>query len=86
MLTETSFEIKKGRQSNFIEKRYYCEINIYVTAVSKAKVEAAPLYRPKKNLNNSSCHPTFSADELYSKMLNPTVESRFISPYIPLFF
>lgn len=77
MLTEISFELKRARMANQIERRYYCEINIYVTGVEKEKKIAQPLYRSKRKFSNMpNCQPTFSADELYEKILNPTVDSR----------
>ncbi len=76
MLTELSFELKKSKQNGQIERKYYCEINIYVTAVDKKPREVLPLYRPKKQFYTSNCQPNFTADELYSKLLNPTVDSR----------
>lgn len=77
-LTEISFELKKSRAANQIERRYYCEINIYVTAVEKEKLEVKPLSRaPKKRfVSAGGVQPTFTAEDLYAKLLNPTVESR----------
>ena len=34
MLTEVSYELKKGKETGQIEEHYYCEINIYVTGNS----------------------------------------------------
>ena len=78
MLTELSFELKRSKASNQIERRYYCEIHIYVTAVSKKPLEVKPLHRPKKTFIDAtrSVFPTFTADELYEKVLNPTVTSK----------
>lgn len=80
MLTELSYELKKGKASNQIERRYYCEINIYVTGVSKKPLELKPLFRAQRQLtsgtNVTGTAPTFTADELYAKVLNPTVSSK----------
>jgi hypothetical protein len=77
MLTDISYELKKSRLNYQIERRYYCEINIFITGVEKDKpITAPPLYRAKKRFVNSSITPTFTADELYAKMLNPTITSK----------
>lgn len=76
MLTDLSFEVKRSKERNQIEKRYYCEINIYVTAVEKTALDVKPLYRPEKKAQNYFSEPLFTADELYGKLLNPTVESK----------
>lgn len=48
---------------------YYCEINIYVTAVPKKKAgESAPahtLKRSQKKYSEAFTKPTFTADQLY---------------------
>ncbi len=76
MLTDVSYELKRARLTGQIERRYYCEINIFITGVEKEKKEVKPLYRPKKRFVNANIPPTFTADELYSRMLNPTVTSK----------
>lgn len=79
MLTELSYELKRARAANQIERRYYCEINIFVTGVEKgAKIVPQPLYRPKRKFNPSlsNVQPSFAADELYEQMVNPTVDSK----------
>eukprot|EP01038_Epipyxis_sp_PR26KG_P010834 gene10834-14544_t len=76
MLSDLSFELKKGKTMNQIEKRYYCEINIYITGVEKEKKEVAPLYKPRKRYDTSSVTPAFTADDLYALMVNPTVDSK----------
>jgi hypothetical protein len=82
LLTDISFEMKKGREMHQIEKKYYCEINIYVTAADKnKKVEVKPLQRPSKELGVEESRlglkiaPAFTAEALYAEMLNPSVES-----------
>jgi Ferric reductase NAD binding domain len=56
--------------------RYYCQINIYITGVEKTPKEVRPLYRPKKAYTHMLTEQSFTADELYAMMLNPTVESK----------
>ena len=36
----------------------------------------APLYRPKRKLINDQYRPLFNADQLYERMLHPTVASK----------
>jgi ferredoxin-NADP reductase len=79
LLTDLSFELKKSRLNNQIEKRYYCEINIFITAydAKNPNPNPAPLYRAaKKKFSQLNVNPSFTADELYAKMLNPTVTSK----------
>jgi hypothetical protein len=77
MLTELCFEVKRGKHYNQIDRRYYLEINIFVTAAPKTPKELAPLKRPKAVFNgDNACQPSFTADELHSLLMNPTVESR----------
>lgn len=79
LLTENSYELKRARATNQIDRRYYCEINIYVTGVDNKKglIEGQPLFRPKRILqSNQQVTPTFTADALYAQMLNPTVDSK----------
>jgi hypothetical protein len=78
LLTDLSFELKRARLNQQIERRYYCEINIFITAYDKEKPgNLAPLYRAsKKKYAYTNATPTFTADELYAKMVNPTVSSR----------
>ncbi len=47
-LTEMQYSLKRSRINGQIENRYYCEINIYVTAVEKKPIELPPLFRPPK--------------------------------------
>lgn len=76
LLTDISFELKKARASNQIERRYYCEINIYVTAVEK-DAKFAPLHNSKKQLQSKAgITPNFTAEELYEKMSHPTAEAK----------
>lgn len=68
MLTDLSFELQRSRESGQIERKYYCEMNIYVTAAEKTPKEVKPLYRGKKeNANFGNSRPDFTADELYGK-------------------
>ncbi|RYH29171.1 hypothetical protein EON65_09455 [archaeon] len=83
LLTDMAYDLKVARANNQIERRYYCEINIYVTAVEKDRKEVKSLYRPAKKRqylsighHNEKVTPTFTAEDLYAKMLNPTVESK----------
>lgn len=77
MLTEISYDLKKSRESNFIAKRYYCEINIYITACDKNPVKVEPMQRSSK-LHAGGYQktvPSFTADDLHTLMLNPPLES-----------
>eukprot|EP01036_Dinobryon_divergens_P033073 gene33073-42785_t len=80
MLTELSYELLRGKATNQISAHYYCEINIYVTAVEKGAKDVPRLSRPPRNLNNtalpSAVKPLFTAEELFKMMVNPTVESK----------
>lgn len=83
-LTELCFTLKKGRYANQIEKRYYLEINIYVTGydANEHLQDKSNLHRSKKNalhnvnINSTIVSPTFQAEQLYEKLLNPTVDSK----------
>jgi hypothetical protein len=77
LLTDNSFELKRNRASGQIDRRYYCEIHIYVTGVEKDRpIEVQPLYRPKKSLvSQQQVTPSFTPDQLYHMMVNPTVDS-----------
>jgi hypothetical protein len=83
LLTEASYEMKKGREMHQIEKKYYSEINIYVTAADKnKKVDVKPLHRSSKELGLEESRlglkvlPSFTAEQLYAEMLNPQTESK----------
>jgi hypothetical protein len=81
MLTEVSYELKVGKETNQIEAKYYCEINIYVTGVEKNPIPVKPMHRASRPIGHESRvkgfqPPSFKAEELYAKMLNPTVESK----------
>ena len=75
MLTDLEYVLKKSRDSGQITNRYYCEINIYVTGVAKTPVEVEALKRPS-SLSLGFSPPNFTAEELYSAMMNPTVSSK----------
>jgi hypothetical protein len=75
MLTELQYELKKGREAGQIAQRYYCEINVYVTGVAKQPKAVPPLKRPS-SLAIGAILPSFSADELYAGMMNPSVSSK----------
>merc|ERR1711988_1163218 len=89
LLTELSFEYKKGRESGQIDPKYYCEFNIYITGADKPtgkdggyrmrdlhETAPNPLYRPKRKLGNDQYRPLFTADQLYAMMLHPTVSAK----------
>ena len=75
MLTDLEYELKKSRENGQVTSRYYCEINIFVTGVSETPREAGSLKRPS-SLAAGFSPPSFTADELYSAMLNPTASSK----------
>lgn len=77
LLTELSYELKVGRKTQQVDKKYYCEINIYITAAPKNPKPPQPLHRAARKLGvGSSIAPTFTAEELYAMMLNPPVDSK----------
>jgi hypothetical protein len=85
LLTELSYEMKRAREAKQIEKTYYCEINIYVTATPKENTKGLPsagnathtkLKRAAKQLSDAFSKPYFTADQLYMNMLYPTVSSK----------
>ncbi len=76
LLTDLSYELKKSKATGQVDKSYYCEIHIYVTGVEKDAIPVSPLHRPKRVFHQSGIRPTFTADELYAMVLNPTVSSK----------
>lgn len=85
MLADLSYELKRSRMRKQIDESYYCEMNIYLTqydskkpvtdpaklTLHKRKTEAA--YMTSSDLKAA---PSFTADELYAKCMNPTVDSK----------
>ncbi len=87
MLTDISYELKKAKHNHQIERRYYCEINIFITGYDpktadqeRGSILSGTFYRPAKKrfLSQAAAgvNPTFTAEELYGKMLAPTVTSK----------
>jgi hypothetical protein len=79
LLTELSFEYKKGRENGSIDAKNYCEFNIYITGVNEmkaAEIVPSPLYRAKRRLGNDECKSLFNADQLYAMLLNPTAPAK----------
>lgn len=82
LLTELSFELKKAKEMHQIEKKYYCEINIYLTQADKNPKTPNPLHRASRCLGQEEAllglkvAPSFTADQLYAHMMNPTVDSK----------
>jgi hypothetical protein len=81
MLTELSFELKMCRETNQIEQKYYCEINIFVTGVEKKALPVKQMFKASRPIAHEAKvkglePPNFTAEELYSLMLNPNVESK----------
>ena len=78
LLTELSYEYKKSLEGGLIASNFYCEFNIFVTAVDKKSGEKTPLpfQKPKRRYTGNTVEPLFSADKLYNLMLNPTVSSK----------
>lgn len=75
MLADLQFELHKSRSSNQVTSRYYCEINIYVTGVSKTPLVVSSLKRPS-SLSAGVSPPVFTADELFAGLTNPPVSSK----------
>ncbi len=91
MLTELSYELRKSRALHQVEARYYCEINIYITGVNDTDTSETmtvkPMFRPSRPLAQDAATvgvdpPLFTAEELYTKMLNPVVDARGQVPYM----
>lgn len=85
LLTELSYELKRGRESKQIDSTYYCEMNIYVTAVPKTNSNGLPstgtnpykkLLRSAKTYSEAFSRPYFTAEQLYMNMLYPTIDSK----------
>lgn len=77
MLTDLSYELKKGKETGQIDQHYYCEINIYVTQVDKdTNKQFLPLKKLGTKHDSSSTSHTFEPEELYHQMLYPTVSSK----------
>jgi len=76
LLTELSYEYKKQREANEIQSSFYCEFNIFVTAAENDPKTPMPFQKPKRRWTGNATEPLFSADKLYSLMLNPTVPSK----------
>lgn len=84
-LAELSYELKRARHFGQIEKRYYCEINIYITGYDPKTMKgdddttAKPLLRSKKRYSSALLKQTsqsFTADDLYDLMLAPMTPSK----------
>lgn len=76
MLTEISYDVLRSREASLIDRRYYCEINIYITGVGKKPLPVNPLARASRiSAVNEKCKPLFTANQLYSMMLNPPAGS-----------
>ena len=79
MLTELSFEVKKARMAGQVDKRYYLEINIFITGVEKGTKEPQPFHRSQRVLGSPDGigpQPYFQAEELYHLLLNPPIKSK----------
>jgi hypothetical protein len=76
LLTELSYEYKKQREADQIQASFYCEFNIFVTAVEKDPKAPKPFQKPKRKYTGNTTEPLFSADKLYNLMLNPTISSK----------
>jgi len=58
-------------------RRYYCEINMYVTRAPKEKKAVPPMVSAPKFIPPSeTLPPRFTVDQLYAEMYNPSVSSR----------
>lgn len=80
LLTEISFELKRNKENHQIDKQYYLEINIYITSAPRGldsdPPPLKPLKRAPKKYSDSYGTPAFSAEQLYSLMKNPKIDSR----------
>lgn len=81
MLTEIEFELHKGRETNQIERKYYCEMNIFITGAEKNPIPVPPLHGNSRPLMQEASAkglppPRFTAEELFALMMNPPVSSK----------
>ena len=81
MVTELSFELTSAQEANQIEPKYYCEMNIYITSVDEnGPIPIKPLPCRRDLVLEAKARgfaePAFTADQLYEKMLNPTIDSK----------
>lgn len=80
-LAEIEYNLMKSRETKQVEPKYFCEINIYVTAAAKEPLPVPQLARSSKissnAIQNSSVgKQVFTPQQLYAAMLNPTVSSK----------
>lgn len=85
-LTEIQYELKKARNNRNIDGKYVCEVHIFITACTKEPLAHDPLYRTssiKQIPIDGRTHvvPSFTADELYDAVINPTVSSKGMITY-----
>ena len=68
--TYNIFKIITSSHLTCLSFRYYCEINIFVTAVPNEETPHMPLLRPNSvGVAPSNVRPAFTADELYGKLI-----------------
>lgn len=77
LLAELEYEMKRGRETNNIEPRYYCELNVFITGYDpKRPASMKPLKAAQKTYSDAFIPPSFTAEDLYAAMLNPPVTSK----------
>lgn len=83
-VVELQYHLLKLRSTRQVESKYYCEINIFVTATPKEETSHLPLLRQSVVGVNSSSNirPAFTAEELYGSMRSFPLD--FYSHFDPL--
>eukprot|EP00968_Pinguiococcus_pyrenoidosus_P028471 scaffold7887_cov286-Pinguiococcus_pyrenoidosus.AAC.1 len=85
-LTELEHGLKRDREQEQVDRRYYAEINIFVTG-AKEKRDVQPMRGGKRLVySDALTQPSFADEDLYAAMLNPTVGRMFFglfSMFIP---
>uniref|UniRef100_A0A7R9U452 Ferric reductase NAD binding domain-containing protein n=1 Tax=Pinguiococcus pyrenoidosus TaxID=172671 RepID=A0A7R9U452_9STRA len=75
-LTELEHGLKRDREQEQVDRRYYAEINIFVTG-AKEKRDVQPMRGGKRLVySDALTQPSFADEDLYAAMLNPTVSSK----------
>jgi hypothetical protein len=77
LLTDLEYELQRGRETQNIDTRYYCEINIFITGYdAKRPASWAPLKAGFKTYSEAFIPPSFTAEQLYLGLMNPVVDSK----------
>jgi hypothetical protein len=78
-LEHTHFKQRQGATTDDARRewnKYYCEIHMFVTRAPPKKCEVKAMVSPSKFLPDSDdVRPTFTAEQLYAEMRNPSVKA-----------